>query len=83
MAYKVGNAVFVGNTLFMPDSGTARCDFPAGSASVLFHSIQRLLELPAETRVFVCHDYQPNGRELAFEATISTRKRERTCPRWN
>ena len=76
MAYKVGNAVFVGDTLFMPDSGTARCDFPGGSASVLFHSIQRLLELPAETRVFVCHDYQPNGRELAFEATISTHKKE-------
>ena len=76
MAYKVGDAVFVGDTLFMPDSGTARCDFPGGSASALFHSIQRLLALPGETRVFVCHDYQPNGRELAFEATISAHKKE-------
>lgn len=76
MAYKMGNAVFVGDTLFMPDSGTARCDFPGGSASALYHSIQRLLALPGETRVFVCHDYQPNGRELAFEATISAHKKE-------
>ena len=76
MAYKVGDAVFVGDTLFMPDSGTARCDFPGGSANALFHSIQRLLALLGETRVFVCHDYQPNGRELAFEATISAHKKE-------
>ena len=76
MAYKIGDAVFVGDTLFMPDSGTARCDFPGGSASALYHSIQRLLELPGETRVFVCHDYQPNGRELAFEATISAHIKE-------
>ena len=76
MAYRVGNAVFVGDTLFMPDSGTARCDFPGGSASALYHSIQRILALPPETRVFVCHDYQPNGRELAFEATVETHKRQ-------
>ena len=76
MAYKIGDAVFVGDTLFMPDSGTARCDFPGGSANALFHSIQRLLTLPGETRVFVCHDYQPNGRELAFEATISAHTKE-------
>ena len=76
MAYSVGGAVFVGDTLFMPDSGTARCDFPGGSAIALFRSIQRLLALPPETRVFVCHDYQPNGRELAFEATIKTHKQE-------
>lgn len=76
MAYKIGDAVFVGDTLFMPDSGTARCDFPGGSASALYHSIQRLLALPEETRVFVCHDYQPNGRELAFEATISAHRKE-------
>lgn len=76
MAYKVGNAVFVGDTLFMPDSGTARCDFPGGSASALYHSIQRLLALPPETRVFVCHDYQPNGRQLAFEAMVETHKQE-------
>ena len=76
MAYKVGDAVFVGDTMFMPDSGTARCNFPGGSPSALFHSIQRLLALPGETRVFVCHDYQPNGRELAFEATISAQKKK-------
>ena len=76
MAYKVGNAVFVGDTLFMPDSGTARCDFPGGSASALYNSIQRLLAFPAETRVFVCHDYQPDGRELAFEATIGAHRKE-------
>ena len=76
MAYKVGHSVFVGDTLFMPDSGTARCDFPGGSASELYRSIHRLLALPAETRVYVCHDYQPNGRELAFEATVETHKQE-------
>ena len=76
MAYRVGDAVFVGDTLFMPDSGTARCDFPGGSASALYRSIQRLLALPGETRVFVCHDYRPNGRELAFEASVETHKRE-------
>ena len=76
MAYRVGDAVFVGDTLFMPDSGTARCDFPGGSASALYRSIQRLLALPAQTRVFVCHDYQPNGRELAFESTVETHKQE-------
>ena len=76
MAYRVGNAIFVGDTLFMPDSGTARCDFPGGSAAALYHSIRRLLELPGETRVFVCHDYQPNGRELAYETTVEAHKRE-------
>jgi len=76
MAYRVGDAVFVGDTLFMPDSGTARCDFPGGSASTLYRSIHRLLALPAETRVFVCHDYQPNGRELAFEATVKAHKQK-------
>ena len=76
MAYRVGNAIFVGDTLFMPDSGTARCDFPGGSARLLYRSIRRLLTLPGETRVFVCHDYQPNGRALAFEATVETHRRE-------
>ena len=76
MAYLVGDAVFVGDTLFMPDSGTARCDFPGGSAKALYRSIHRLLALPSETRLFVCHDYQPNGRELAFEATVEAHRRE-------
>ena len=74
MAYLIGDAVFVGDTLFMPDSGTARCDFPGGDARTLYQSIQRLFALPEDTRVFVCHDYQPNGRALAFETTIGEQK---------
>lgn len=70
MAYLLGDALFVGDTLFMPDAGTARCDFPGGDARTLFRSIRRLMALPDATRVFVCHDYQPDGRELAFETTI-------------
>ena len=70
MAYVIGDAVFCGDTLFMPDSGTARCDFPGGDASALYRSIKRLLTLPDETRVFVCHDYQPDDREIRFETTI-------------
>lgn len=70
MAYLLGDAVFVGDTLFMPDYGTARCDFPGGDAGTLFRSIQRILALPGDTRVFVCHDYLPNGRDLAFETTV-------------
>jgi glyoxylase-like metal-dependent hydrolase (beta-lactamase superfamily II) len=75
MAYLVGDALFVGDTLFMPDGGSARCDFPGGDARTLFQSIRRLMSLPGDTRVFVCHDYQPNGRELAFESTISEQHR--------
>jgi glyoxylase-like metal-dependent hydrolase (beta-lactamase superfamily II) len=75
MAYVVGDAVFVGDTLFMPDYGTARCDFPGGDAATLFRSIQRLLRLPAETRVFLCHDYQAPGRaEYAWETTIGAER---------
>ena len=70
MAYLIGNALFVGDTLFMPDAGTARCDFPGGDARTLFESCQRLLALPDDTRVFVCHDYQPGGRDIAFESTV-------------
>ncbi|MDP5052325.1 MAG: MBL fold metallo-hydrolase [Congregibacter sp.] len=70
MTYVLGDAVFVGDTLFMPDYGTARCDFPGGDASTLFRSIRRILELPRDTRIFVCHDYMPNDRELAFETTV-------------
>jgi glyoxylase-like metal-dependent hydrolase (beta-lactamase superfamily II) len=76
MAYHIGDALFVGDTLFMPDSGTARCDFPGGNASDLYFSIKRLLELPESTRVFVCHDYQPNGRPLAYEASIRRHRME-------
>lgn len=70
MAYVIGDAVFVGDTLFMPDFGTARCDFPGGDAGTLFQSIRRILDLPRETRIFVCHDYMPNDRALAFETTV-------------
>jgi len=74
MAFHIGDAVFVGDTLFMPDAGTARCDFPGGDASALFHSIQRILALPDNTRLFVCHDYQPNGRELMWESTVAEQR---------
>ncbi|GAA4860010.1 MBL fold metallo-hydrolase [Luteimonas vadosa] len=74
-AYLVGDALFTGDSLFMPDGGTARCDFPGGSAATLFRSIQRLFDLPDETRVFVCHDYAPGGREVACETTIAEQKR--------
>ncbi|MBM27032.1 MAG: MBL fold metallo-hydrolase [Halieaceae bacterium] len=70
MAYRIEDALFVGDTLFMPDAGTARCDFPGGDAKALFASCQRLLSLPADTKIYVCHDYQPGGRDLAFMATV-------------
>jgi len=68
--WHIGNKVFVGDVLFMPDFGTARCDFPGGSAEQLYDSIQRLYKLPGETEVYTCHDYQPGGRELRFRSTI-------------
>ena len=74
MAYLIGDALFVGDTLFMPDAGTARCDFPGGDARSLYESCQRLLALPDNTRVFVCHDYQPGGRDLAFESTVAEQR---------
>jgi len=71
VSYLIGDAVFTGDALFVEDSGTGRCDFPRGDAEALFHSIHdRLYALPGDTRVFVGHDYQPNGRALAFETTI-------------
>ena len=74
-AYLVGDALFVGDSLFMPDGGTARCDFPGGDAATLYRSIQRLFALPDTTRVFVCHDYGPNGRAVACETTLAEQKR--------
>jgi glyoxylase-like metal-dependent hydrolase (beta-lactamase superfamily II) len=71
LSYHVGDAVFVGDTIFMPDSGTARCDFPGGDAGLLYASVRRLYALAPETRVFVCHDYKPGGREARFETTIA------------
>ncbi|WP_423594854.1 MBL fold metallo-hydrolase [Roseateles sp. MS654] len=70
LAYRVGDCVFVGDTMFMPDVGTARADFPGGDATALYRSIRKLLELPRDTRVFVCHDYPPDGRGPAWETTI-------------
>ncbi|SAL68715.1 beta-lactamase domain-containing protein [Caballeronia peredens] len=70
MAYQIGDAVFVGDTLFMPDVGTARCDFPGGNARTLYRSIQRLLALDPETRLFVCHDYPPGTRPPQWQATV-------------
>lgn len=67
----VGDAAFVGDTLFMPDGGTARADFPGGDARTLYRSIQRILALPLHTRLFMCHDYGPNGREIRWETTVA------------
>jgi len=75
MSWKIGDAIFVGDTLFMPDYGSARCDFPGGSAAILYDSIQRLYALPDDTRLFMCHDYRPGGRPLAFETTVREQKR--------
>lgn len=75
LTYVIGDAAFVGDTLFMPDFGTARCDFPGGSAHDLYKSIQRILSLPDETRIFVGHDYKAPGREdFAWETTVGAQK---------
>ena len=75
MTYVVGDAAFVGDTLFMPDYGTARCDFPGGSAAEMFDSVQTILSLPDATRIFVCHDYKAPGRdEFAWESTVGEQK---------
>jgi glyoxylase-like metal-dependent hydrolase (beta-lactamase superfamily II) len=71
MTHVIGNAAFVGDTLFMPDGGTARADFPGGDARVLYRSIKRVLELPPETRLFMCHDYGPGGRDIKWETTVA------------
>jgi glyoxylase-like metal-dependent hydrolase (beta-lactamase superfamily II) len=74
MAYLVEDAVFVGDTLFMPDVGSARCDFPGGDAHSLYRSAQKLLSLPGETRLFICHDYPPAGRDPAWETTVAQQR---------
>jgi glyoxylase-like metal-dependent hydrolase (beta-lactamase superfamily II) len=74
VAYRIGDAVFVGDTLFMPDVGTARCDFPGGDAKTLFASIGKILSLPPQTRLFMCHDYPPAQRPVAFESTVAAQK---------
>lgn len=71
MTHIIGDAAFVGDTLFMPDGGTARADFPGGDARELYRSIRRILALPPETRLFMCHDYAPDGREIRWETTVA------------
>lgn len=75
VTYVIDGAVFVGDTLFMPDSGTARCDFPGCDAGTLYDSIRKILSLPPETRLFMCHDYAPGGREYKHETTVAEQKR--------
>jgi glyoxylase-like metal-dependent hydrolase (beta-lactamase superfamily II) len=75
VSYKIGDAAFIGDTMFMPDYGTARTDFPGGNAHKLYRSIQRILSLPPETRLFMCHDYKPPGRnQYAWETTVAEEK---------
>ncbi len=71
VTYVIGDAALVGDTLFMPDGGSARADFPGGDAGQLYDSIQKVLALPGETRLFMCHDYGPGGREIAWETTVA------------
>jgi len=71
LTYVIGNSAFIGDTLFMPDYGTARCDFPGGDAATLYRSIRRVLSLPPETRLFMCHDYQPGGRPVKWQTTVA------------
>jgi glyoxylase-like metal-dependent hydrolase (beta-lactamase superfamily II) len=74
MTHVAGDAAFVGDTLFMPDGGSARADFPGGDARTLFRSIQRVLSMPDQTRLFMCHDYGPNGREIRWETTVGEQR---------
>ncbi|PWQ93726.1 MBL fold metallo-hydrolase [Leucothrix arctica] len=74
VAHVIGDAAFVGDTMFMPDIGTARTDFPGGDARTLYHSIQRVLSLPEDTRLFLCHDYPPEGRGFTFESSVHDQK---------
>lgn len=76
MAYAIGNAIFVGDTIFMPDVGTARCDFPGGNAKTLYQSVQKILSYPDDTRLFMCHDYPPTDRPIAYETTVGEEKRK-------
>jgi glyoxylase-like metal-dependent hydrolase (beta-lactamase superfamily II) len=74
MSFVIADACFVGDTLFMPDYGTARCDFPGGDATTLFESMETILSLPDDTRLFMCHDYAPGGREYLWESTVAASK---------
>ncbi len=74
LSYKIADTIFIGDTLFMPDYGSARCDFPGGDAATLYDSIQKLLSYPDNTRLFMCHDYMPGGRELKWQSTVGEEK---------
>ncbi|MFK8068977.1 MAG: MBL fold metallo-hydrolase [Gammaproteobacteria bacterium] len=74
MTHVIGDAAFVGDTLFMPDGGTARADFPGGDARTLYQSIQKVLDLPDKTRLFMCHDYGPNNREFEYQTTVAMQR---------
>ena len=74
MTHVIGDAAFVGDTLFMPDGGSARADFPGGDSRILYRSIRRVLSLPGEIRLFMCHDYGPNGREIRWETTVAEQR---------
>jgi glyoxylase-like metal-dependent hydrolase (beta-lactamase superfamily II) len=74
ISYRIGSAVFVGDSMFMPDFGTARCDFPGGDAALLYDSIQKILALPDDTRLYMCHDYKPGGRELRWVCTVAEQR---------
>ena len=74
MTHIMGDACFVGDTLFMPDGGSARADFPGGDAKTLYQSIQRILSFPDELRLFMCHDYMPNGRDVEYQTTIKQQR---------
>ena len=74
VSYVIGDAVFIGDTMFSPDYGTARCDFPNGDAKQLYHSIEKILALPDETRIFLCHDYMPGGRDVMMQTTVAEQK---------
>jgi glyoxylase-like metal-dependent hydrolase (beta-lactamase superfamily II) len=83
MSFQIDDAVFCGDVIFIPDSGTGRCDFPSGSAENMYESIQKLYQLPDETRLFVGHDYQPGGRELKCETTVGESKKKNLLVREN
>ena len=76
MAYVVGDAIFLGDTMFMPDVGTARCDFPGGNATTLYRSIRKILDYPPQTRLYMCHDYPTNGREVSASTTVADARRD-------
>jgi glyoxylase-like metal-dependent hydrolase (beta-lactamase superfamily II) len=74
VTYVIGDAAFVGDTLFAPDYGTARCDFPGGDARQLYRSIKKILALPPETRMFLCHDYAPGGRDFLWQTSVAEQR---------